>query len=289
MNSRYKGNRQLISQLNPISWWHWLRALRQNPVYLREKGSWGNPNPFYTKLRRYSPFFVIGAILLGFCSASSNLGLYSGASGNDELFIFYCLLCLPGMALSMLTIFGTFMAPALTAPSIGLEMDQGSWDLLRLTPQSTRSILLAKLFGGLARLKIWPVLFVLSLFQGLLITGISFLSGAFSESAIGQWGILLGITTVVRPWLEIFFAAVLGMFVSTWVRSSTMALVGSYSGIVFVKLFNNSVSWAAVGGVVGSSENGLFIGGTAGPPFGYVLLIVGLLVGIAWRANRMVE
>ena len=272
------------------SGWRWLRALRQNPVYLREKGEWGNPNPFYTKLRRYSPFFVIGAIVVGLCTASSNFSVYAGLSGgNEELFIFYCLLCLPGMALSMLTIFGTFMAPALTAPSISLEMDAGSWDLLRLTPQSTRSILLAKLFGGLARLRIWPVLFVLSLFQGIMITGISFLSGAIGDSQIGQWGILLGATTVLRPWLEIFFAAVLGMFSSTWVRSSTMALVGSYSGIMIVKLFNNTITWAGFGSVAGFSENSLFVSGIIGPSIGYAVLIVGLLFGIALRANRMVQ
>lgn len=279
--------------MNLTNGWHWLRTLRQNPIYLREKGSWGTPNPLYTKLSRYSPFFVIGAIIFGLCSALSNFGLFTGYLGNDRLPAFYWLLGLPIILLPMLTLFGTFMAPALTAPSISLEIDRGSWDLLRLTPQSTRSILLAKLFGSLARLRIWPLLSVLSVFQGLLIIGFSFFGGAASNSDLGQWGIVLGVAMSVRPWIQIFFAAVLGMFISTWVRSSTMALVGSYSGIVIVRLFNNLGTWAAVGTVVGTAlgsvENGAIIGGLVGPLFGYAVLIIGLLFGISWRANRVVQ
>ena len=47
------------------SGWRWFRSLNENPIYLREKGGWGNPNPFYEMLRRYSPFVVMAAIVLG--------------------------------------------------------------------------------------------------------------------------------------------------------------------------------------------------------------------------------
>ncbi|MCA9927172.1 MAG: hypothetical protein KC419_01790 [Anaerolineales bacterium] len=263
-------------------WWHWLRTIRDNPVYRREKGEWGSPNPFYEKLTRYSPFLVIGAIVLGLCAGStSNTALLAG---NDELFVFWCLLCLPGMLLSMLTIFATFMAPALTAPAVSLEIDRGTWDILRMTPQPTGAILLAKLLGALARLRIWLLLFLLSLFQGLLITCVSAVSGG----ELGLWGMALGISTIFRPWVEILFAAFLGMFVSTWVRSATLALVGTYVGILVIKFFNNSVLWLGIGsGVFGVESNSMFVSGTVGPVVVYMLLLPVLALGIVWRAEKI--
>lgn len=263
-------------------WWYWLRTIRSNPVYLREKGTWGSPNPFYATLSRYSPFLIMGAIVLGICAgSSSNTALLAG---NDELFVFWCLLCLPGILLSMLTIFATFMVPALTAPAISLELDRGTWDILRMTPQPTGAILLAKLLGALSRLRIWPVLFVLSLFQGLLITCVSALGGG----DFGLWGMLLGTTTIFRPWLEILFAAFVGMFVSTWVRSATPALVGSYAAILIVKFFNSSVMWLAVGNALfGFEANSVFVAGTAGPVVIYTVLLAGLVIGIVWRAEKI--
>jgi hypothetical protein len=262
------------------TWWVWVRTLRQNPVYLREKGTWGNPNPFYTRLRQYSPFLIIGAIVLGICAGTSNPALLSG---NEDLLIFWCVLCLPGVLLSMLTIFGTFMAPALTAPSISLEMDHGTWDILRMTPQPTEAILLAKLFGGLARLRIWPVLFILSMFQGLLVTCIAALGGG----QLGLWGIVLGITTIFRPWLEVLFAAVARMFISTWVRSATIALVGTYTAVIIIKLFNSSTAWLGIISLLDVESNSLFIGGTAGPVLVYFGLIIALIIGIMLRAEKI--
>ena len=265
------------------AWWHWLRNIQQNPVYMREKGAWGNPNPFYETMRRYSPFVIMGAIVLGLCAgSSSNAVLFAG---DEDLLVFWCLLCLPGMLLSMVTIFATFMAPALTAPAISMEMDKGTWDILRMTPQSTGSILLAKLLGGLARLRIvWPVMFVLSLFQGLLITCVAALGGG----ELGLWGMVLGITTIFRPWLEVLFAAFMGMFVSTWVRSATLALVGTYVGVLLVKFFNSSTLWLLIGGgVLGAESNSMFVSGTAGPVIIYFFLLIGLVIGIVLRAEKI--
>lgn len=262
------------------SWWQWLRHLHQNPVYLREKGSWGNPNPFYEKLSRYSPFVVIGAIVLGVCAGSSNPALLSG---NDDLFILWCLLCLPGALLSTLTIFGLFMAPALTAPSISLEMNRGTWDILRLTPQPTGQILLAKLFGALARLRFWPVLFVLSLFQGAFMACVA----ALGDQELGLMGLMLGVTLATRPWLEILFAAFTGMYLSTRVRSATTALVFSYSAIVVVRVLNSSGVWLIVGQLFGRESLGTFVMGTVGPTAVYLLLIPTLAVVIIRRADKI--
>lgn len=264
-------------------WWQWLRHLRQNPVYLREKGTWGNPNPFYQKLSRYSPFVVMGAIVFGLCAGTSNPALFAG---NDDLLLFWCLLCLPGALLSMLTIFGLVMAPALTAPSISLEMDRGTWDILRLTPQPTAVILLAKLFGGLARLRIWPLLFVLSLFQGALMMLIAVLGGDI-DANLSLWSGLLGLTTLLRPWLEILFAAFAGMYVSTWVRSATVSLVASYVAVFTIRILNSSGVWILLGGMTRLESTGLFVGGTLGPTAVYAILLPALAFGIVRRADTI--
>ena len=145
--------------------YHWLRTLPLNPIYQREKGGWGTPNPFFENMRRYSPFFVMGLLLIGFCGGSSNSSILAG---NEALFAIYCLLCIPGIIVNIMTVAGLFLAPALTAPSICTEVESGTWEILLMTPQSTRSIVFAKMFGALARLRwLWPVLFALSMLQGI--------------------------------------------------------------------------------------------------------------------------
>jgi hypothetical protein len=265
--------------LSLISWWRWLRALRHNPVYLREKGGWGKPNPFYDKLSRFSPFVVIGAVMFGLCAGSTN-PLF--LTGRDELYAFWCFLCLPGILLNMLSMFGSLMAPALTAPAVSMEVNRGTWDILRVTPRSTGSILLAKMFGSLARLRIlWPMLFALSLMQGMLIACVMALSKDNSTALIG---VLIGLATTLKPWLEIIFAGTAGMYVSTRTGSATMALVGTYTAVLLLKLFNSSSLWIGVFSLLGVSD--ALLVASAGPVLIYALIITGLLWGLVRQANR---
>ncbi len=263
------------------SWWRWYRNLSDNPVYLREKGQWGKPNPFYDNLIRFSPFVVLGGISLGFCTGFSNPAFFGN---NDDLFAVWCLLCLPSMLLSMVTIFGSLLAPALTAPMISLERDKGTWDILLVTPQPMMSILMAKLLGALSRLRIWPLLFVLSLFQGL----IMFCSLSLMDGQMAGWDWLLSMATVTRPWVEILFAAFMGLFLSTAVRSATMAVAGTYALVVIVKLFNSSLVWMSL--FSRQFEGGLAVlaMGAVGPTAVYTLAIVGLWVGIFYQARKMI-
>jgi ABC-type transport system involved in multi-copper enzyme maturation permease subunit len=264
---------------NPFGWWI---SLAQNPIYLREKGEWGEPNPFYEKLSRYSPFVVIGALLLGVCGALSNPALLSG---NAAFTVFWCLLCLPAILFTALTWFGVLMAPALTAPSISMERDRGTWEMLRATPIPDHEILWAKLFGGLARLPIWKLLFALSLLQGFLIAG----AGLFmrnTPTAVAT--IPLVFAAIFRPWLEIGFAAFMGMFISTWVRSATTALAATYVAVVLVRLFNSTMVWAAVFAMMGAAES-IFVASSLGPTAVYALALLLLAWGIRWRAERMSE
>ena len=261
--------------------WRWFRSLNENPIYLREKGGWGNPNPFYETLRRYSPFVVMGAIVLGLC-AGANPALL-GATADDELFIFICLLCLPGTLLSMLTIYGSFMAPALTAPTISMEVDRGTWEILRLTPHSTASILLAKLLGGLARLPIWKLMLALSGFQALMLFCLlSFVAGGTAVS-----GFFIGLGALIRPWVEVLFAAFIGMYLSTWVRSATYALAGSYVIVVLMKLFSNSAVWLGIWTLLGVDDGGMLTGSILSPAIVYGTAVLLLWWGIVRQANKL--
>ena len=263
-----------LGVFSPSRWrdgWRWLRSLKENPIYLREKGEWGNPNPFYEKLRRYSPFVVMGAIVFGLCAGVNPA--FFGSAIDDELAIFVILLCFPGALLSMLTIYGSFMAPALTAPAISMEVNRGTWDILRLTPHSSATILLAKLFGALNRLHIWKGMLILSAFQGfILMCALTAFTGQFGLAML-----LIGLGTVFRPWVEVLFAAFLGMFISTVVRSSRVALAGSYMGVALMKLLNSSLIWLGIWNVLGADDL-LAVGGSAISP----VILYGTAVFLLW-------
>ena len=267
---------------SPRQAWRWVRHLPQNPVYLRERGSWGNPNPFFDNLKRFSPFILIGTISLGLC-AGYNPSLLAGFENDDALVLIWCLVCLPGVLLSMLTIFASLMVPALTAPAISMEQDRGTWDVLRMTPYSTNTILLAKLFGALSRLRIWPVLFVLTLLQGMMMACLMTLAGG--ETAVFGW--LLGLSTMIRPWLEILFAAFTGMYFSTLVRSATVALASAYTAVILFKLINSSGIWVLAGSLLDINQTLLIVSGTIGPVILYASAVLLLWMGILGQARKM--
>jgi len=177
--------------------------------------------------------------------------------------------------------FGMLMAPALTAPAISMEINRGTWDLLRVTPQSTRSILMAKLFGALARLRIWPLLFALSMLQGVLLAGAVTLGGR----SVAIFGPIVGLAATVRPWLEVLFAGFAGMFLSTQVHSARVALASSYMVVIIFKLINSSVLWMGLFSFTEIGES-LMLAGSLGPTFAYSLAIIGLWMGLMRQANK---
>jgi hypothetical protein len=266
-----------------LSVWGQWQALRANPVYLRERGAWGNPNPFYAQLTRYSPFVVIGAILFGVCAGGSNPTLFAG--GDSALAAATCFLCLPGFALTAVSLYAQFMAPALTAPSISLERAGGTWDILRLTPLSMRLILFSKLFGGLSRLRIWPILFALSALQG----GIMFCSITLLGEEMALWGGLMGLATVLRPWSELLFAAFVGMYFSAVASSAMIALVGAYAVLALVKLFNSSGLWAAALVLAQADSAATVVWSLLGPVIVYGVAITAVALGISHQAKKMSE
>lgn len=243
----------------------WWRALKAHPVYLRERGQWGKSNPYYETLRRFSPLVILGVLLFGACGGSASPTLLAG---GDELAIFWCMLCLPGILLSALTLFGLLMVPALTAPTISLERNNQTWEILRATPLPLPTLLLAKMFGGLARLRAyWWLMFVVSLFYSLMLMASTLFVG--QEMALS--GLLLGLATLIRPWLEILFAALVGMLMSLWASSSTSALIGSYGVIVAFKLCNSSFLWTALSLGLSEIADLSLLAGTLLPTLTYTL------------------
>jgi hypothetical protein len=253
--------------------------LSRNPIYLRAIGNWGNPNPFFDKLSRYSPFVVMGAIVFGICTGVANPALFAG---DDALIAFWCFLCLPGVLLNTLTLFGTFMAPALTAPLVSMEIDRGTWEILQVTPQPTQLILLAKMFGALGRLRIWPLLFALSMLQGLLIA----CSASVSGGALTIWDPIVGAAAATRPWTEVLFAGLAGMYLSTRLDSSRSALAASYAAVVIVKIVNSSGMWIGVFGLL-DLDQALLAAGSVGPTIVYFMIVVGLMFGVMREAGRL--
>ncbi len=261
--------------------WHWWRHLDQNPIYQRERGGWGTPNPFYNTLQRYSPFLVIAAVLFGSCAAISNAAF---TSADSNTVAFGLLICLPAVVSYALTLFSTLMAPALTAPIISMEVDRGTWEILRLTPYSTHAILLAKLFGALGRLRVWFVLLVLSGIQAIAITCFS-----LADERLVWWGWLMGLAVMLRPFLEIVFAGVMGLYLSTWVRSATTALAGSYTAVFAMKLLNGTATWAwfasSYNALTQSDWPIITLSTTIGPTAGYLLALLLLMMGLWRQAN----
>ena len=270
------GKRELAAAAG--SWWRRWRDLPQNPIYLREKGAYGNPNPFYDHLRRYSPFVVLGALFLAICAGYANPALLLD---DDRFLLLWCLICLPNMALTCLTWIGVIMAPALTAPSITLELSRGTWDILRLTPQPVAIIVLAKMLGALSRLPIWRAMAVLSILQAaVLLCGMALLQGS-------SLGLLLALSIVLRPWAEILFAGVLGMVCSSWLRSATLALAAAYGGVLALKVATGFFGWLILGLVLETDIRSLSGVAVLGPVLLYGSLAAILFSVLIRRAGKI--
>ena len=92
---------------------------------------------------------------------------------------------------------------------------------------------------------------------------------------------------MVRPWLEILFAAFAGMYASTLTGSVTMALVGAYSAVVLVKLFNSSGLWLAFSLLAELGEMATLLAPLLGPVVVYSVLITAVWLGLYRQAKKL--
>lgn len=150
-----------------------------------------------------------------------------------------------------------WIAPALTAPAIARERERGTFDLLRTTLLTERSIILGKLGGCLVQL--WPGLLTLALLAPCYVFW-TFWGGLFSLTAPGivspidlgvfllensldtgmLWmGLLLlvGGAGLLRPWSALAFHASVGLYVSMRSHSSGTAIAVSYGVILAWRVF----------------------------------------------------
>jgi hypothetical protein len=152
-----------------------------------------------------------------------------------------------------------------------------------VTPVSNRQIVLAKLFGALARLRVfWIGLFALSMFQGLIMA----CSVSLTVPTYAVWSWLLGLSVMLRPWLEVLFAGMVGMLCSLLVRSAVVALVFSYTAVLLFKLINNPVVWLLGAGLLGVDRQ-IAIASTLLPTVVYGLAILVSGIALLAQAERL--
>lgn len=219
----------------------WRARLIAEPIYLRESGHWGTPNPFFDNSRRYVPLVVLLSLVPALCTSISNPTFLSQEGFIDD--VLYCLLFLPMFGVTVFSWLGIYLAPAVTVPSLGMERQQRSWELLRLTPFSTSQIIMAKLLGSLKRLRIWPILLVLCFFQALIFGGALLANGEVVA------GLLAGVALLFRPGLDIFFAGLVGVYLAMWIKSIPSALAMAYGMVIVVKIAS-SILTALVAGLL---------------------------------------
>lgn len=272
------------------AWRAWWRALPDNPVYLREQGHWGRPSSTYEAVRRYAPLIVAGGLVLGLIGAIAHITTYTATSGMVAVVV--CLITVPLIITNTLTFIGAVLAPALTAPSISREISGRTWELLNTIPQSTASIVLAKLFGALARLKrLFQVVFFLALVEAFILMFITF---AATAGRSDSWGVTLLLAAVtfagaLRPPLELAAAALIGMYASTRATALSGALAGAYTGIVLLRVFASGILWSSLGSAAGVGDTGLVLLLNLVPTTVYLLLLPTLLHRIVKHADTIFE
>jgi ABC-type transport system involved in multi-copper enzyme maturation permease subunit len=150
-----------------------------------------------------------------------------------------------------------WIVPALTATAISRERELGTLDALRATLLSEWAIVWGKLSACLAQL--WPgilLLVLLAPFQviGALGGSVLCLCPSYSDLTALAFASELGLAHVVaslalsalvgtvRPLADVALHAGLGMFVSTLLRSSGMAIAAAYGAVLVVRV----MAWFAV-------------------------------------------
>ena len=264
---------------------YWTR-IKRNPVYQRERGRWGEPNPFFARLNRYSPFIIIGIFIFTVCC-----GWNSAFTGLDPSYaVMWAVLCLPNLAMQGLSWAVVILVPALTAPSISEEMRRGTWDILRLTPQPLYDILLAKVFGSLGRLKIWWPMLIVSIIQAA-----GAVVGVLGSQLVERSGSglvmvsLLALSLVVRPWLETICVALIGITASTVAASARAALVGSYAAVLLIRFFVYIASFTITflgAELLSIGVSLISLANLFGTLF-YLFLAAGLFGLLYWQAQRL--
>ena len=136
------------------------------------------------------------------------------------------------------------------------------------------------MLGSLARLQlVWALWLILTIIQG----AVLLFGGLLIQQA--NIGTLAAVLTLIRPWQDILFTALWGITISTWTKSVTVALAGTFAGLLAMKVLS-SLSWAIAIWVNPSEQMLLFLP-ALGPVVLYGLAIVILLAVLPGRAATL--
>jgi ABC-type transport system involved in multi-copper enzyme maturation permease subunit len=193
--------KRLVPLLNPVHWWDSVRA---NPVVLKEMRSRMRG---WRSLTAVSGFLIliggtVGMIYFGFAEAG-NASAGIGIRRSIGQTIFYTIFMLQLFLVGITT-------PALTASSIAGEREHQTYDLLRTTLLSERSLVVGKLVASVS-------FALLLLIASIPIQSIGFIFGGV---ALGE--VLLGTLILI---LTAFAFGAVGLFFSSMVRRARIAAV----------------------------------------------------------------
>ncbi len=196
--------------------------------------------------RRWWPgrrFFLFYPVLLG-----TSLGYGVALALNDSLATRTLalatglpLVCAVSAVAWLLSLLLPWIAPVLTGMAIAREREMGTFDLLRATLLTERSIVLGKLAGAMAQLG--PAILVMALltpFQ-LALTSTGVWAGQImggSELGVKWVGALLLMVVAgwFKPWASLVFGAALGIFVSALSRTSSAAIAATLGTLIVVRV-----------------------------------------------------
>ena len=305
------------------------RRLTQNPLVQRELArSWRK----HGRLRRV--LLMVWAALMGAVLGCGAIVLLSGSpvdlSGGDvklqpqgthlaALGAGLPTFCLLGVLSSILSGLLPWIVPIFTAVSIVRERERGTFDVLRVTLLTEPAIAWGKLATPFLRL--WPAILTLLFLSPLQLAWMSIsgimwgqpmimlgMTGAAIDPGAAPlgwplWGgaLLFFVIEFLRPWTNLIFYATIGLFISTWARSTALAVALTYGAMLVIR-FGFSVLTMLSSTVVplllfdmtssasGADPTGLFWTSALGAAL--ILLTswigaVALFGGAAWRLRQM--
>jgi len=228
----------------------WGERLRQNPILLKE---------FRSRMRGNRAFLILTAylVILGlmvslvyalFLSSSQTI-----RSANDRQIIGKVVF---GVVIWMQLMTISFVAPALTAGAISSEREHQTYDLLRTTLLSARSLVLGKFFSGL-------IFVMLLLFAALPLQSLAFFFGGVAPEEFWIGTALLVVTAIT-------FCAV-GIFMSSFINRTLISTVAAYAFSI-VLVFGLPMMVVFMYGLFSATLNGV---NNQPTPFREVMLLVG--------------
>jgi ABC-type transport system involved in multi-copper enzyme maturation permease subunit len=189
-----------------------LRRALDNPVILKELRGLMRGRRAFLLLTGY---IAVISVFIGIIYVS--IQTQSSLSQNDPQFRQGIGKAIFGAVVLLELFLVSFIAPALTAGAITAERERQTFDLLRTTLISARSLVFGKLGSALVYL-------LLLIFAALPIQSVAFLLGGVGLAELVISGLLLVVTAL-------FFSA-LGLFFSSFLRRTLASTVSSYGAIV---------------------------------------------------------